>query len=238
MRIVPVVATYKRPILEDTLRLLSKQKYVRDIVVVGSCSDDREHVRRSGVSASYFSYPNRPLSDKWQFAVSQTRELDPDGVLICGSDDMVIGSWTECACDYLSRDYDLIGMRNWIIAYREGNEVVLASLSYQRRKDPIGAGRVISRRLLEKCDWEIYPGGKDAVLDKASYKMMKKAGCRMMVVPDMENIISVKGNWRQITETEAYLRSKRVKKDMVSGEKKEAILKENGEIIRKYLMNT
>ena len=106
-------------------------------------------------------------SDKFNAAIAHCEHLDVDGVLVLGSDDWVS---TEL-------------MAKLIEAFEEGNDFVGCSglytyeLSSGRARyvptECTGAGRVLSRALLERMDWTPYQPGLMSGIDMTMIDRMR-----------------------------------------------------------------
>src|SRR6056297_86817 len=89
MKVALVLAIYKRHDLEkivlDNFRRQSK-KFGFEIIVAGS---EGETSKRLAKGCHYIEVENDPLSDKHNELIKKAKELDVDGVVLMGSDDIV-----------------------------------------------------------------------------------------------------------------------------------------------------
>jgi len=113
----------------------------------------------------YFEFPNLPLNHKWQHGLEQARKSNPDAVVIAGSDDLLSENYFEIIYAKSQEDDCLVGLNDlyfWddkldCLWYWEGYAKGTMAGGIDRHNEPIGLGRCFSRRVLEKCDWELWP---------------------------------------------------------------------------------
>jgi hypothetical protein len=213
MKIVALIASYDRDmILRDCLKCIMPQ--VDDIVLVGS-SGWVEGANGSPVEKNiakelglvYVDHKNRPLGQKWQAGLNKCRELEPDAVLICGSDDLLKSNYVEegiwdCNC-WIS------GVDAWNIMLVISEDIKIVKVKYKKREDFIGAGRIISKELLDRVNWQIFPS-EALGCDIYSWCIMRPyMGCQHY---NRSEIMCVKGSWemldswKQIIESESLNR--------------------------------
>lgn len=116
----------------------------------------------------YTEAPNLPLSDKWNTAVRALRGR-VDGVMIVGSDDL-------CDADYVFRAVRAIRTGTGLV-YSSGCVFVDTATGRAIRNHPprLGAGRVISARLLDTADWAPWPPGISIRLDAGMDERLREA---------------------------------------------------------------
>ena len=110
--------------------------------------------------AEYIETKNQPLGRKFNAALSMARELEPDGVLVLGSDNIcgieMIEAWDRA----IEAGWDLCGITDstqWIphkgLFYWPGYG---ENCNAKREGETAGSGRCYSRKLLEACDWQLW----------------------------------------------------------------------------------
>ena len=200
MKIVSITASYQRPeITIDTLNLFKNQKYLVKSILVGSSLAEQKAAEQ--VDAVYVNHANHPLGSKWQAGVDKARELNPDAILICGSDDWLTSNWCEVCSKEIEKGFDLVGKTRWCLCdVHPGKSLQLFRIHYKvkKRKDPIGSGRLISRKVLDKLNWELFPKNKDKYLDWESWTRIKKAGGTLKLLDNREDIwaMCIKSTWK------------------------------------------
>jgi len=208
-KIVCVMATYKREtITEETLKMLKKQSVPIDVVVVGSSSSDKEVAKKCG--CIYVNHDNKPLSQKWQAGIDKSRELSPDAVMVCGSDSWLSSNWCELIYPYTTK-FDLVGVNNFYAckAYpKEKMKIIHRRYKGSRRNFPVGSGRMFSKKILDKVNWNIYPGSKNSGLDAQSYNVIKTNGGSIKSLNDKNlKVLAIKSVWESLNPWKKYIRS-------------------------------
>ena len=197
MNIVSVTASFEREeITTDTLNLLKNQKHLTQSILVGNDPDTKRAAERTG--AMWIPCKNSPLGAKWQKGFTAARGLNPDAVLICGSDDWLTPNWCEVCAEEIARGYDLVGKTIWCVAKMiPGNPLELYRVQYEKRKDPIGSGRLISKRVLDKLGWNLFPNNKDRYLDWAAWVNIRAVGGELRLLDEREDVwlVCIKSTW-------------------------------------------
>lgn len=108
----------------------------------------REMVTREYPEWSPVYAPNMPLTTKFAANMQNVEAWKPDAMMIIGSDDFVTPSYIQRSIDAM-QCADLVGTHT--VYYMEyGTDQIIRQ---HVTGDPIGAGRVLSRRLLEHLEW-------------------------------------------------------------------------------------
>lgn len=176
MNIVSVIPIFGRQnITLKTLEIMKKQTHpLHEVVVVGSGDVDKQTAQKAGVV--YVHHENKPLSTKWQAGVYRAKDFNPDAILINGSDSWLSANWCEIAKKYIEEGFHLVGKTQWYSCRVNPKQpLMILKASYLNRKDPVGAGRLFSRELLERVNWKIYPDGANGGLDGRSFRLVLPA---------------------------------------------------------------
>lgn len=189
-KILIITAVWQRSDLTDIIlsyyhRLASKSMGRMQLLAVGS----EGHTSRSLCEANGWQYierPNSPLSHKWSALTEHAKSLDFDFLIIVGSDDLLSMS--------LIRHYDRVysGESNYMLGledlyfYRMINKRCYHFPGYPSLHT-IGAGRCISRKILERINWK--PWGDHSIdrgLDSrcSSHLQRNKIAERSMLMAD------------------------------------------------------
>jgi len=152
-----------------------------DGIVVSVTEDDDENVRTLSqyMNVIVLRVPNEPLSMKFNEAMNVARSMSPDKVMILPSDDFVSPAWVQAAKD-TPHDY--------IYPHTCGIMDAYTQRAYLIRKVPLtgtlrfGAGRVVSNKVIEKLEGELWPIDLPKGLDSASHARITRAGFDCQIV--------------------------------------------------------
>lgn len=174
-RITVVTAVYKRHHL--TKYVLNKYRMLQEkedetgvsmsLVAVGSEGSLSRGICEKRKFA-YVEAPNMPLNVKWMAALHKAKETNPDAVMFVNSDDVM-------SSDYFFKSYETMmnagvgffGIRDlYFMNMRDSN--LMGQIFYwpgyvghrrDVRNESIGAGRLFSREMLEKVNWQLWKPG-------------------------------------------------------------------------------
>lgn len=152
-----------------------------DGVVVAVTEDDEPNIRTLAQYPNIIvlRVPNEPLSGKFNEAMNVARALSPDKVMVLPSDDFVSPQWVQAAKD-TEHDY--------IYPHTCGIVDAYSNNAYLIRKIPLtgtlrfGAGRVVSKKVVEKLEGELWPINLAKGLDSASHARITHAGFACQIV--------------------------------------------------------
>ncbi len=150
--------------------------------------------------------PNAPLSAKWERALQLARGLLPDALVIMGSDD-----WID------ARALRLLILRGLSDGYA-GTRVLyvhdlasavtvrLDGYAGERSVEPIGAGRVLSREVMDRLDWSLWPQVQiNRALDAHAHRRILSVGRpRAWHGPIVAPILDVKDPVTQLTAWRSF----------------------------------
>ncbi|MCF6314096.1 MAG: hypothetical protein L3J39_16735 [Verrucomicrobiales bacterium] len=217
-----VIGFYGRhQVLELVIRELVKlEQQGYSIAVFLTCSNTEDyqfaqklkaHLPCIGVRQS----PNHPLGQKWQAGVDFARKFSPRHLLITGSDDMVSQDFLIHAMQLLSEDapsggFEFAAPASWFIyeisddSHQRGT---LWEVAYVASiKQPLGAGRVYSSRLLDRIDWKLFENTLNVGLDTFGYNQIINSNAQTVLIPSNKGVIlSIKGSWQAMNSTETIL---------------------------------
>lgn len=133
-------------------------------VAVRSPGDPQEEVE----GWKYVECDNQPLGRKWNTGLQSF--TDVDAVMIVGSDDFIPLSYVETAIERIKKGADVVQGKGLYI-HQDGK------LHWCYPGAP-GAGRVISRRILERADWRLWEDGMERFLDSSAQTVLQKCRAR------------------------------------------------------------
>ncbi|WP_302554568.1 hypothetical protein [Comamonas kerstersii] len=174
LRIVLLTCVWQRPALTEIFLNYYKgiaKKLEGEIelilMAVGSEGDSsRKLCEKYGFY--YLEYKNLPLSDKWEFGLKNSREFDPDAVIIVGSDDFLSFSLFRCYANFLNEGYLFVGISDACFLDLANSEKILYWKGYGglnrdrgmpwRLNETLGMGRMYSGLLLKHMDYSLWHG--------------------------------------------------------------------------------
>lgn len=122
----------------------------------------------------FVCHNNRPLSLKWNKCVQSAQQFNPDAVMILGDDDIILDKYLTICKYYIKNGYDYLSNNKWSNMIL--NLGIISHNEYSKtRSDGIGAGRVISKNILNKYDYNIYNFNLNKNLDGNSFNIYKKS---------------------------------------------------------------
>jgi hypothetical protein len=135
---------------------------------------------------------NKPLGRKWQIGLNDCFDADP--LIITGSDDILARGFIARACELIEEGYDFIGLQQF---WQHNQET--AYLCNYKATQPIGGGRIYSKRMLEHLNYRLFDVNKDRHLDDFAMRAIRNSKMRIKIVHDIERegleIHAIKGNW-------------------------------------------
>lgn len=125
-----------------------------------------------------FAYPNKPLSNKWNYGMSMMKDWKPDAVIIVGSDDLITPKYIEACRYFLKHGAEYICLEG---AYFF--DAIKQRMCYGKARR-LGLGRCLSRSLLERVDWNPWPNGLNSGLDGAMDEVLAPHYPRIVRIED------------------------------------------------------
>lgn len=131
---------------------------IHTIVAGSEGRSSRDLVKKYGFQ--YCEMPNRPLSKKMQSTADIAREHNPDYVLCMGSDDILHPDTFARYIELMKQGYDYIGCKDWYFIDYEGNDELYwgGYIEHHNRGVLCGAGRCLSRSLMNQLNWLLWEG--------------------------------------------------------------------------------
>jgi hypothetical protein len=145
----------------------NKMPWLHKVYVVSEPED--YHFILKYPNTTVISHKNNPLSAKWQSGVFHLKNLDFDAVMILGSDDWMTFETYQFICNKISEGHDFVGFTD---CYFRNDDIDYYWSGYRkkdRKFEPIGAGRTISKSALISMNWILFPELLDESLDRTSW---------------------------------------------------------------------
>jgi hypothetical protein len=158
MKIVAVMPVHGRlPLLRLTVARLVRQGI--DVVCAGHTDEEQEICTEAG---AYFILCDARLTlgAKWQLCVDMARKMKPDALMMMGSADMVQDGWAETLYADLQKGYAMAGTESiYFLDIQPKNSKRMfhwGGYLGHRKGEPIGTGRMVSRRALDLIGWKLF----------------------------------------------------------------------------------
>lgn len=190
MKIVAVIPVFGRlSLLKFTIKRLYEKNKCYKVICVGDQLEDRLLCEKMG--AIWVGHPNKPLGSKWNFGFIKAREYHPDACLFVGSSDWVSDNWIAESTKHLPFA-DMIGRADcYFLDIRNKDKIDKYRLVYWsgygdnlfngiRKNETIGIGRILSRNILEKMNWQPFQKEKDNSMDWMMYQNVLKNGGKVL----------------------------------------------------------
>lgn len=181
MKLGAAITTWGRPRLTEIVLRHNRSLFDR-IAAVRSPEDPDPAPDVEGVE--YVEHPNNPLSEKWAAGVRAL--ADCDAVMILGSDDLVNAAFVAAVRGLMEDGYDYVQPGGlWVY------EPATMRCMYAEAMR-IGAGRTLSRAMLDLVEWNPWPrshiGKVDSAMDEKldpitmPYRMTGQKDARQILV--------------------------------------------------------
>lgn len=219
IRILLFAAIYGRPVLtrlilrhyDALLTRLTPELGRLEMLVVGSEGDASRNLCADLPSIRYVEAMNDPLNRKYNAGLLTARRMNPDALVVVGSDDMVSANLLRAYAGKIAAGVPVFGLRDlWFF------DAVTQRLGYwpgyngtdqaHRLGEPIGCGRCFTRDVLELVDWRLWPDDppRNSVMDLHSMLHVRSHGveCQAFTLAELNgHAVDVKVG-RNITEFE------------------------------------
>jgi len=144
--------------------------------VVSVLVDSNGYNRESSVEygSQYYDFPNQPLSNKFNYAMSKFKHLGMDAVMIMGTDNFIDYNMFAEYIKTVRNGYDLIGaLDSYIYDSLTGSMFHFIGYTNYRFGETLGAGRVLSKKVLQMLDYRPWNNGLSRGLDRSMWDKIK-----------------------------------------------------------------
>lgn len=180
MRICIPHTMYKRPKVYHAfaagINLLKKCfPFIEFIVIAVGSEGQKSRTLAESYGFRYYEYPNEPLNRKFQFRLEKSKEFNWDYCLFLGSDDIITPNLFSHYISLLAQKIDWIAPLD--IYYIQDNRLYYSPgypKDHYRNGESLGPGRMLSRKLLERVNFELWPDSALSV-DRTAYKILLEA---------------------------------------------------------------
>ncbi len=116
----------------------------------------------------FITHENQSLGEKWNAISTHVKDTDLTHFLILGSDDIASDSFIDYALTL--GEYDISGVNGIWFWGLNPLRAGFGRFGFYRTPSIIGAGKIVSRSVMEMCDWRLWPDDAGWGMDS---KMMK-----------------------------------------------------------------
>lgn len=193
MKIAIVTGIWKRHDIFEMcakgIQLLQQQTDCEISVIVSGSEGNtsKQLVEKHGFT--YIEIPNEPLAIKMNAPVLMAKQLNADYVFCIGSDDIISPELFSIYVEQAKRGIDFVGVTDFYF-YDTISKRVIYWGGYRedwRKGHTCGAGRLISKRLLDLWQWKLWEVKHNLILDNSIQD-------KLAATPHTEMIFSIKEN--------------------------------------------
>lgn len=175
MKLALIIAIYKRHDLErivlDNFKRQA-EKFGFEIIIAGS---EGEVSKELASGCHYIEVENNPLSDKHNAMLQVAKDLNVDGVVLMGSDDLVSDSFWTNVYKFSSNEANVKGLID-LYFYSTKKQELGHFQGYKNRTQTAGAGRFFSKNVLESRNWILWDSGLNSGLDSNCTQRLNQFG--------------------------------------------------------------
>lgn len=213
MKTVAVIPVKGRlPLLKYTIQRLYKKNGVFEVICIGDSIEEQEVCENEG--AEFIFHENNPLGKKWNAGFLAAKKHNPDAVLFVGSSDWVSNNWLSYTEKLIRAGADLVGKPDFYLLDIGETYRFCHWLGYtqpQRRLEPIGIGRVISKRILDLMNWQPIQETLNNSIDWSMYQNILKLGGEVKNVRtnEIQSLSISTSHWANMHKFEDHYRNKK-----------------------------
>ena len=147
-----------------------------DVIVAGSEGKESEKLAKK-YGFHYIEIENQPLATKMNATTLKAKELGYTHVICVGSDDLLSKELIDEYLKLMRKGYDYIGVTDFYFYEMESSKAAYwgGYRDRQRLGHTAGAGRVISRTLLDEWDWKPWDDKDSKYLDNSMQTKLRSS---------------------------------------------------------------
>jgi hypothetical protein len=183
-KVVVLTCTWQRPEITEIFVncLLSVQEKTKSIfeyvnIVIDSDNSNLNVFKDRTNDFTYHNFPNTPISNKWNYGVGLTKDIDFDYILFLGSDDIMDQNVMLEYHNKMKDGNDFIGIIDMYVFNYINNKLYYWSgydEKTDRKGETIGLGRCLSKKTIEKLNYTPWALNINKGLDKTLNNNIKK----------------------------------------------------------------
>lgn len=188
-KIIAVIPVFGRELLLPFTikRLLTKNK-VYKVICCGNRLEDKKICIEN--NSEWVDVANNPLGNKWNMGFKLAKKYNPDGILFVGSSDWIPEKWINYAWNFIkNEDYQMVGKKDfYMVDISVNNEIKfckwLGYINQNRINEPIGIGRLIGKKFLEKINYMPFESNQNNSMDYFMYKKCVNNNFKIKLIHD------------------------------------------------------
>ena len=160
---------------KNILSLIAAFPKVEILAVVAGSEGRKSKKLVESYGFHYVEAPNMPLGKKANFGLLRCKDLKPDYVLFLGSDDLVSIKTFRYLLKRMKEGYDEIcNMDLYLYDIASCTTIYSCGYTNKRKGEPMGVGRCLSRKILNKIKWDLWENIRNKGLDGSSWRGLEK----------------------------------------------------------------
>lgn len=160
--------------------LLSTEDKLKDVynfinIVVDSDYSNFD-LFKSNPNFHYYNHQNLPVSNKWNYGLTQCKNFNFDYVLMMGSDDIISDGVLLKYNDFMDLGYNYIGLTDLFVYNTITGKFYYwggYSINSGRYGESLGLGRCIHKTIIEEYNYQLWDYGLNKGLDGSMEKRLK-----------------------------------------------------------------
>lgn len=189
---VPIPVFGRLPLVKLTIERLRDVNKVDHIICIGHEPEAKELCLSLG--AEWVEYPNSPLGAKWNAGFMACQKYNPDAVLYCGSSDWIHQDYLNLAIEHIYGGADMVGSLGcYFVDVRERRRAVFwpGYGEGKRHDEPIGIGRMLSKRLLECMGYKPFEDYIHNSLDRVMWDKSLACNADVRIINVVNGLLSI-----------------------------------------------
>lgn len=175
IRLCVVTGMWKRP---EVFKIFGKhyKKLGIDVIVVGSEGQTSKKLAES-FGFVYIEHPNQPLGSKMNSTITEALKRGYTHVICVGSDDLLSQELIDEYVKLIKKGYHFIGVTDFYFYDIESGKAAYwgGYRELYRKNHTVGAGRVLSRKLIESWNGVVWDNSHPQHLDTSMQKNLSKS---------------------------------------------------------------
>jgi len=191
MKLAILTCTFKRPELNEIVHKYYADNFENCVLISVGAFNDYQNINYLW---NNYTFQNEPLAQKFNFAFERAKTFNPDAVILIGSADLLSKELVEYYQKNYSSDADyVLGLKDlYLYEISTRRTMFWHGFPPAYADQPVGGGRIFSRKLLDKINWRPYANMTiNRGLDNNSSIYMKAKGIGMQTVLMQDSGIAV-----------------------------------------------